>query len=419
MKLSILLALSASWLAGAGFATAGVLVVDDDGGPGVTHTQIAAAVAAAADGDFILVKAGTYASFTFSAKSLSIVADDGAVVTVQGYVGVSGLASTQRAHLRGLRIAGPNGLQQPYNPPPELAGCLQLANNAGIVEAEDCTLTGSDACVLASNSTVNLVRVDATPIDAHFLGFGFAQAGVGLDATGCSLAIDRCTFRGGKGYNTNNGNGNGGAGAVIAQSTAYAVGSTCAGGKGTDAGYIGLGLCMNGGNGGAGLAASGATTLIRIAATALVGGAGGKASPPMPIACAAGVEGPPSQLSGATLIDTQLATSRGLTVTSPKRVGQVVTLTFTGVAGDQVFLFWGPTPQQAAFPIYDHSLLATPATLVALGAAPSATWVVPAVLGPIGGALSHTVYAQGAVVDANGAVVLGGPSTIIALDPSL
>ena len=69
------------------------------------YLQISAAVAAAASGDTLLVKSGTYAAFTVDGeKSLSVVADTGASVTVDGTVAVKNLAATQTVLLSGLNL---------------------------------------------------------------------------------------------------------------------------------------------------------------------------------------------------------------------------------------------------------------------------------------------------------------------------
>src|SRR5262245_50864538 len=52
-----------------------VWVVDDNGGPGVDFTDIPPAIAAAADGDILLVKAGSYSHFTLSGKGLRILGE--------------------------------------------------------------------------------------------------------------------------------------------------------------------------------------------------------------------------------------------------------------------------------------------------------------------------------------------------------
>ncbi len=50
-------------------------VVDDSGGPGVDFTDIPPAIAAAADGDLLLVKAGSYSHFALSGKGLRILGE--------------------------------------------------------------------------------------------------------------------------------------------------------------------------------------------------------------------------------------------------------------------------------------------------------------------------------------------------------
>ncbi|MFT7663225.1 MAG: hypothetical protein ACI87A_001449, partial [Planctomycetota bacterium] len=59
-----------------------VLVVDMNPGPGVDYTSLQDAVDTAGDGDVLLIKTGIYPSPVITAKSLSLIADVGASVTV-------------------------------------------------------------------------------------------------------------------------------------------------------------------------------------------------------------------------------------------------------------------------------------------------------------------------------------------------
>ena len=84
-----------------------VLVVDDDGGPGVDFTHVADAVNAAADGDVLLIRSGSYIGFPFGpeividAKSLSLFAEgDVDVPSIQ----VTNLALGQEVVLRGVDL---------------------------------------------------------------------------------------------------------------------------------------------------------------------------------------------------------------------------------------------------------------------------------------------------------------------------
>jgi hypothetical protein len=79
--------------------SASTYVVDDDGGPGVDFTDIAAALPTLIQGDVLVVRAGTYGGFTLSVP-VSILGDPGATV-VAGIV-VSGTSAGSRTCLAGL-----------------------------------------------------------------------------------------------------------------------------------------------------------------------------------------------------------------------------------------------------------------------------------------------------------------------------
>src|SRR5687768_12236739 len=64
-------------------AAQSVLVVDDDGGPGV-HTEVASALLEAQDGDVILVREGAYTQgFVVDGLAVTIAADAGATPVFQ------------------------------------------------------------------------------------------------------------------------------------------------------------------------------------------------------------------------------------------------------------------------------------------------------------------------------------------------
>lgn len=97
-----------SWVAASvllgGVATGHTWVVDDDGGPGVDFTEIADAVAAAAPGDRILVRPGSYASFVVTTP-VTILGEDPASV-VAGEVTVRDIAGPTPCVLSGLTFDG-------------------------------------------------------------------------------------------------------------------------------------------------------------------------------------------------------------------------------------------------------------------------------------------------------------------------
>src|SRR5262249_40423605 len=81
-------------------ALANVIVVNAAGGGNFMDIQ--SGVSSAFDGDTILVKPGTYAGFTINGKSVTVVADSGPAVNVQGAVFVSNLSASQVVVLSGL-----------------------------------------------------------------------------------------------------------------------------------------------------------------------------------------------------------------------------------------------------------------------------------------------------------------------------
>ena len=144
-------------------AGAGVHVV----GSGETFAQISAAVAAAQDGDTILVESGWYAPFTVDGKGLTIVAEAGATVTI-GVLGLVPQRSTVRA-LTANQTVVIRGIDGPF----------LLFGNAGAVRLEDCAIVGE-------------------PGDCSPLGCQPATAGVEV-IDSASVAITRCAVTGGAG----------------------------------------------------------------------------------------------------------------------------------------------------------------------------------------------------------------------------
>lgn len=180
-----------------GFAN--VIVVSPAGG---NFTQIQAAVTAAADGDTILVKAGSYSGFTVTNKALDIVAEVGATVSVAGQVRVKQLGATRTLTLTGLRIHATTN-----------APALLLENDAGSVRAQSCVIDGLDgalcqnfshgaiAATITSCPDVALCSCTVNGGDGgDYGGYGYGgDGGKGLVATGSRVALYDCTVRGGRG----------------------------------------------------------------------------------------------------------------------------------------------------------------------------------------------------------------------------
>ena len=115
-------------------AVADVIYVDASGNG--QYTSIQAAIDAAADGDVLLVRTGTYAGFTLDNRALWVVADAGALPKVTNMVTVRNVASSKAVLLSGLEIA-------PFNNASFTEIALKLEGNASHVRVQGCTLRGS------------------------------------------------------------------------------------------------------------------------------------------------------------------------------------------------------------------------------------------------------------------------------------
>src|SRR5262245_13532469 len=93
-------------LLGSAASAQAVFVVAPAPGPGVFSTEIQPAIDAAVAGDLVLVKSGAYAGFTIDGKGVSVVADAGASVDVNGSESVTHVSASQHVLFRGLTIHG-------------------------------------------------------------------------------------------------------------------------------------------------------------------------------------------------------------------------------------------------------------------------------------------------------------------------
>jgi hypothetical protein len=147
-------------------------IVDDSGGPGVNFTSLPAAVAAAANGDTLLVAAGTYEAFHVANKALTIVG--------------AGAGSTDIA----LAAPAPTlGSAMLYVAMPPQGTTFRLSGVRVRTSPLGYDLTGIAAS--GDPSSGNLVLSDVS------VGTGGPGEGVGLTVTGIEVHAVRCTFRGG------------------------------------------------------------------------------------------------------------------------------------------------------------------------------------------------------------------------------
>lgn len=237
-------------------ARAGDVLVVDSGGGG-DHTTIQAAADAAADGDVLLVKPGTYPAFYVSGKGLSVIADGGVVDVQAPGVQLSVTNEDQVIVLAGLHAQGVKILGGMYP-------ALMVADTEGALRVEDCTFLGGDG--------------DETNCEDY--GCPGTQERGG-EAVVLFRALDasfaRCTIQGGEGVNCLLNSTNGGGHGVDAVGSRVSFhDSVVRGGNG--GGQCDIPDLADGGPGGHGIEAQDnaqSIMIVHLAGTSVTGGGGG------------------------------------------------------------------------------------------------------------------------------------------------
>jgi len=183
-------------------------VVDAAGGPGSNFTDIGTAVGAVPDGSLLLVRAGQYASFAISAKSLTILGEPGvSMLGLTSSVTISSLAVGQRVAIHQLSSALPSGGLTTVTCQ-SCAGEILLDRVRGgpfselRLVAAQCAQVVLTHCILGSNaSAASLTASDVTLIDCRvasghnsnpsatlLLQPGLAQVGGRVQLTSCVVS---------------------------------------------------------------------------------------------------------------------------------------------------------------------------------------------------------------------------------------
>jgi hypothetical protein len=404
-------------------ALAGVLVVDPANPQAFAGIQ--AAVDASADGDVVLVKAGTYSTFQVFDRSIAIVADAGAAVLVEGAVRVRGLAASRQVVLSGLDVTGV------FNAFDVQRHGLYVKNCAGSVRAIDCAFRGAGgantACVQADGAVVEGAQ-DVAFERCTLAGRGGDYfTGRGLQAHASRVALHDSTVLGGQGgwnppctagYLDG---GDGGAGAVFQSSSfGFAQGSQFTGGDGGPGTTICGTECFYNGSGGHGLhALFGSSSSI----VELDSSSSGVVRGPCQT-CFGLCQGYCLGHDGAAFgndVRHAPGARRVLDATRVAREGQTIALTITGAPGDVVELGLSTRP---AFRVLAGdrgvSLLGRrdPPYVMQLGTVPaSGTLVVAWTLNDLGaGVEGFVLHAQAALVDVQGQGTFTGSAQIALLD---
>ncbi len=409
-----LLALAAS------LSAQNVWVVDQSSGPGATHADLPAAVAAASSGDTVLVRSGTYSSFTLDGKGLVVTAEAGAAARVAGVMIVRNLPLGGSVVLRGLNTGA--GGAPDYG--------LLAQSCAGAVWIEECALVGSvgtktDAARVEGCASVTFVRCTLVGGDGSSPGAAGDSGGDGVDARGSRVALFDCTVGGGDGEWGDDIGGWGGNGLSLwMTSTGFASGcSFVAGdGGGADDDYdfftdqIQCGYCGPGGSGVALLAPGNDATLLDCTYVPGQGGISTSAK-----GCPNGAPGQ-NVLSYDSPVTDLAGTARGFRLDSPRREGESTTLTFDGEPGDfAVALVSGAHGWTAPVPggvfLLDPFLVVLPIGPVTPSGTLQAALPLPALADPL--KLVNTLLAQSLFVTAALELRFGPVSELTLLDATL
>jgi len=409
-------------------ASAGVLVVDAANGPGTDFISLSAAIAAASSGDVLLVRSGTYAgNFVVAGKSLSIVADENAVVSLlsSGPVALPALELGSQGNqpfvVRGLQL----GTSQPGAPALAVRGAATGSSHAFL---EECTITNvADVALLMDNvspatvsrCTLNgvdgsiasgLLGTPALVVEDGPLGTfgGFLQGGIGRDA-GLLMGVSPVPGQDGSpGARVNAGD----------LTLKVFSGGIFVGGQGGD-GAIGPGGCLAPGDGGDGILNAGAGPVFNAGSFGL-GDLGGTAAP------GCGPNGAQGDLLGkipSSSLPVWLlgAVPGSVTLPRARREKQLVPITVQAPLEQSVSLLIGFAPTFTYVPLLNGVQVVAATSVVDLGQVPftgtlSFQWRVPE-LGP--GVESMFLYLQPVSTQANGVRTLGQPSVMLLLDGSL
>jgi hypothetical protein len=394
-----------------------VWIVDENFGPGTDAINITGGVSLAEPGDILLIRGGSYGGTTIDGKGLSLVADTGAVVTM-GPLQVRNVPAGQQVLVFGVGFA--NATVDPN---------IVLENDSGSVWLERCTIgTGNPSVSIEDCAAVTLRDCTATGHTSFVTGpsFTVAPASPAVRASGSAVALDGCTFTGGKGGDAFPSvpvmGAKPGAAAVEIESGTLFVGRSTlkggAGGKGTSSGGFPP-TCHDPKVGGPGLLLGAESPTVRLIDDVLVVGASGTAVSGCP---PAGSPPPPVVVqSGATA--TLAGHGPELDTNSPVREGQLVSVTIAGAPGSAALLAFSLGSGVHALPPLSGTLgLAVPLNVLPLGALPGGgSLLLQATVPELGAGLEGVaVYLQAAAFDAGvGHMVLGQPTALTLLDGSI
>lgn len=408
----------AALLATAGIAGADVIVVDPSGQG--DFTQINQAVSAAVDGDLVLVKSGTYASFLIPDRSVSVVADAGATVNVNGYVAV---LDSQRGDT--ILISGITAVAQNAG---EFG--LYLSNNDGSIRIQDSDFTGytpppsSDydhippgglgvfvfACDdVAFTGTTIRGGTGADSTNTAFCLCYSGKGGNGLSAMTSRLAFFDSSVSGGSGGYSSYAGG-GGNGMRLNDGTRVLLSNTQVSG-----GWIGgiddiIPLCEDGGDG----IQFDSSSRVKLIDSTVEGGLAWSHVFGTNVSCSDG-----DAFSGGGTVVQLPGSARTLHVDAVVREGNGATVTIGGDAGDDAWLAFASAPGHSSSPGYTGKWMVRfppMMTFAPVGTLGGGLLQTTHHVGQLGAAEHRLIHLQTVVRDVSGAWRLGSTRTLVTLD---
>lgn len=402
------------------YAQGKVWIVSKSGCPNVDFTEIQPAIDAAAEGDTILVRGsylnpqGEYSTFKIDGKSLSIVADGLAPVTI-ALGSIYDLCEIKNlGPAQSVLIKGANNLRFRYP--------ISLADNEGQVWIEE--IWAEDFYSFLFIPTVSISNCSSVAI--HRSGIQFPKSIVaslgmtdstvmllnstvlGLDAT-YAVCLPGYTYfpsPGGEAIAINASPGK--------SSYLFLSGSRVEGGDGGGGGYCAtLGICMNSQDGGDAIVTASPQCVVLNQASTVQGGAGGLVSPYMSPCSPPGLPG--SALAGPGMILPLPGAARDVKSSLPAVEKQSASIQASGLPGDRVLLASSlASTFLPMLPLNGILLVQPPVSIIPLGTIPSSgqlTLSVPIPAGLVGPGQSSPLWVQGVFVGAAGQVQLASGFT--------
>ncbi|HEX6886127.1 MAG TPA: hypothetical protein VF530_22325 [Planctomycetota bacterium] len=373
-----------------------VLVVDAELGPGAHFASVGAALAAAVEGDVVLVRRAVHGEdVELADKGLTLVAAPGPTRPVLGGLAVRRVPAGSRVSVRGfdLRLDSSSTLAVEQCAGPVWFEDVHAVHEPGALFTNGMRVADSEAFVLARSSL-------AIPWQSSFPSLWVERSSVQLfdsRLTGAD-ARDQLFSHGEPG----------GTALWVLDGRAFLSGVTLRGGTGSD---IVSPICaLRAGNGGTGLQVSGQSR-VELQDCTLVPGAGGTS-------CGAdGLPGQPMLVEGGVVRDVPGA-ARGCRLEALGALGRETTAVLAGRPGDLALLLLSPRAAAgSASPLFrGRLLLGDPLHIAASAFVPAGGELrVPLAIPRSLGTRAPALHAQGLFLDPAAGLVLSGPSSLVAL----